>query len=243
MHAIVLAGNDAVAEELMKNKAIIPLKGIPMIKFVVNALKESKYIDKIYVVGEVDELESIIGAEAEAIIRSSNTFMENLINGMAYSQGEDRVIVATCDVPLINVDIINKFIEVGLEVDNDIFYPIVNKALNQTSYPNLKRTYAHLKEGAFTGGNIVMLKPSIMGSIKEVTETLVRHRKNPIRMCRVLGVPFVIKLIFKQLKITDIEKMIKNRFKITGRAYICNFPEICNDLDHYQDKALFEEYL
>ncbi|KAB3540961.1 NTP transferase domain-containing protein [Alkaliphilus pronyensis] len=243
MHAIVLAGTDVEADDLMKDKALLPLKGIPMIKFVIEALKESEHINKIFVVGEVDKLKPIIAKDVDNIIHHSDSIIKNINNGMKNSLGEERVLVVTCDLPLINVDIINKFIEAGLEKNIDVFYPIVDKGLYESIYPKMKRTYVYLKDGAFTGGNIIMIKPSVMKSIEKTTESLIKNRKNPFKMCRILGIAFLIKLIFKQLKLLDIEKTIKKRFRINGLAYICTYPEICSDLDHYEEVALFEEYL
>lgn len=241
MKAIILAGEEK-KEGILEKKALSLLKGIPMIQYVINSLKDSKYVDCIYVVGDRTALYPVIGDQVEVLIEEGGSLIDNLLLALDHC-GEEKVLIITCDIPLIHVEVINSFIDMSLKTGADICYPIVEKSIYERRYPDTKRTYISLKDGIFTGGNMILLTPSIIYGIQDIIKIIIENRKDPLKMGRVLGWPFLLRLLSKILKIEDIESHIEKRFHIRGRAIISHHPEIANDIDNIEDIKLIEMYL
>lgn len=244
MKAIILAGEGKKGENnFLQNKATIPMKGIPMISYIVNSLKTSNYIDYLLVVGNQQDLQPIIGKEADHILQQQSSMMDNLMQALNYVKEEKQVLIATCDIPLVHRGAIDHFIEAASQIKADIYYPIVEKKRCTSYYPDARRTYVTLRDGAFTGGNIMLISPRVMKKVRATAELLIKYRKNPIQMSRVLGPRFIIKLLLKRLTIKELEIYIEKRFDIKARAIISQDPEIANDIDKIEDIHLLEKYL
>ncbi|SES94621.1 MobA-like NTP transferase domain-containing protein [Natronincola peptidivorans] len=243
MKAIILAGEGKDKNSFDHNKATIPIKGIPMIQYVVNCIKSSEYIDSLLVVGNPQHLEPIIGGEVEIIIQQKASMMDNLLEALSYVKEEDKVLIATCDIPLIHKAVVNNFIETAMTKEADLCYPIVEKSFCEGCYPDARRTYVPLKEGVYTGGNMILLAPKTIDKIEVIARLLIRHRKNPIKMSQALGFRFILKLLLKKLSIPKLERHIQKKFKIKVKAIISQNPEIANDIDTIEDIKILEKYL
>ncbi|MBM7615032.1 nucleotidyltransferase family protein [Alkaliphilus hydrothermalis] len=245
MHAVILAGgNQGKSSNTFGSiKALCDFKGIPMIKYVINALRESGHIDKIMVIGDQGKLKKIIGDDADVLTQEEESMIDNLIVATNYFANEDRLLVSTCDIPLLKGEMIADFIEAGLKENKELIYPIVERNICEGAFPDVKRTFVTLKEGAFTGGNLVLLDPKAMGKIEAISRMMVENRKNPVKMSRLLGWKFLLLLLLKRLTIEDIENHIEKTFNIKAKAMINLNPEVGNDVDRLEDVAILEKYL
>lgn len=244
MKAIILAGGRADDKSGQQgSKALIELKGTPMIVFVINALRSSGIVSKLLVVGDVEELQPIIGDDVDYLVQDQKDIMDNLLYALKYFSSEEKVLVATCDLPLLKGEMVADFINKGLEIKADLLYPIAERSHCSLRYPDVKRTYAKLKEGDFTGGNLFVLSPKAIDKIIVIGRRMISNRKNPLKMCGYLGVNIIFKYLIRSLSIGQLESYIQERFGIHARALICNSPELCHDLDRIEDIEVFEKYL
>jgi ABC-type oligopeptide transport system ATPase subunit len=95
----------------------------------------------------------------------------------------------------------------------------------------LRRVYANLVEGSFTGGNIFLINPRVIIDCADIIEQFILFRKHPLKMARILGKRIVIKYLKKYLSIRDLEKMVPRYLKgYTGKAILAD-PEIALDID------------
>jgi GTP:adenosylcobinamide-phosphate guanylyltransferase len=244
MNAVILAGGKAEVElGQWGSKALIQLKGTPMIVYVINALRTSQAIDKLLVVGDVELLQPIIGDEVDYLVEDQEDIMENLLYALKHFPDEEKVLVATCDVPLLKGEMVADFISMGLGVKADILYPIAERSQCSLRYPDVKRTYATLREGDFTGGNLFILAPIALDNIIYIGRKLIANRKNPLKMCSYLGLNIIYRYIIRRLSVFELEVFVKERFGIEVRALVCSIPELCQDLDRVEDIGVFEKYL
>lgn len=244
MKAIILAGEGNQDNELFgQSKALTGFKGRPLVEYTVKALKSSEMIDYILVVGNKNALTPIIGNSVDKIIEQENDILDNLIKSMYYFNDEENVIAATCDIPLITPDSINYFINNALNLKVDLCYPIIEKSVYMAKYPDVRRTYAVLKDGEFTGGNLIMINPRKIRTAENQIRFLINNRKNPLKMTRALGILITIQLLLKQLTIKKIETYIQKRFDMKGRALIIPYPEVGSDIDDAGDIKILEKYM
>jgi len=239
--AVVLAGGQKEGliqgEALPINEALIPIGSKFMIEYVVEALQKSSHIEKIVISGPVEQLEKIFPqVPTITLVQSGDTAVDSFQKAFfAVSPVQDLILVVTADVPLLTTQAIDDFISVCLRQEGDLFYPIVSKQANENKYPGIKRTYVNLKEGVFTGGNLILLKPGIVEKCIPVAEQLVRLRKKPLRLATYIGWGVLFRYIFRNLSLRDAEKEVSKLMGIQGVGIISSFPEIGIDVDKQSD--------
>ncbi|WP_352420298.1 nucleotidyltransferase family protein [Proteiniborus sp.] len=242
INCVILAGNEDSQLAEKSSKAFIELQGKPMIMYVIDALKASNKVDKIAVVGDKSQLGSL-SIHVNTIIDHKGSILDNIAAGARYFKEDDMLLISTCDIPLLTGEAVADFITRALVSKADICYPIINKTTCDLAYPESKRTYATLKEGQFTGGNLFMVNPTIIDRSLYIAEQMISYRKSPAKMSRVLGLPFLIKLATGRLSIEEVENRVSKLLNIRGKAIISKYAEIGNDVDRLEHVQVIERYM
>ncbi|UNC90694.1 nucleotidyltransferase family protein [Candidatus Contubernalis alkaliaceticus] len=249
MQALLLAGargSSPLVEELgLTNKSLIPIHGKPMIQYVLEELNCVKGIKKITVVGPPEELKKIKTAVPFSIVPEKGEIMENMLEGFRSFSTADAgpTFILTSDIPLITCKSLEDFIERSLETQADFCYPVIEKEVCEKKYSGVVRTYVRLKEGLFTGGNIFLIDSAIVERTAKKAISFLALRKKPHLMAVKLGLPFIVKFIFKKVSLEDAERRASIIFGVKGKAIISPYAEIGFDVDKVSDLHLAEEYL
>lgn len=244
MNAIILAGGKkGEHSNTIENKALLKIHGKYMIEYVIDSLKKVPQIDKILVVGDKTQLTQAIGSKADYIIEGTGSIVDNTMKALDYLPGEKEILLLTCDIPLITPEALEHFIESSREKNADLCYSIVEKSLNDEKYPEVKRTYAKLKEGEFTGGNVFYFNPEIKDRCKDFVDEMLKYRKSPAKMAQILGFAFLIKLALGVLTINSIKKKCDKLMNINAEVVISPYPEIGNDVDKISDIEFAKKYI
>jgi CTP:molybdopterin cytidylyltransferase MocA len=252
LDAVVMAGapNDGRLKEVSDEayEALIELQGKPLVRYSVEALIAARTVDRIVVVGPKPELEgALTGLDAE-VIPPVEGMLENALHGCRYlveKQGGKRglILLATADGPLITADIIDGLVRTCLEMGGDVFYPVLERSAMEARFPATRRTYAKLKDGTFTGGNLVVVDSAVLEREAETAMAFVRGRKNPLKLARTLGLAFIFKLVFGLLTVPELEAYVSKTFNLKARAVIAPWAEIGIDVDKPEDLELVRSYL
>ncbi|GAI50719.1 unnamed protein product, partial [marine sediment metagenome] len=133
-----------------ENKALIEIgpHRRPMILYMIEALKKSKYTDKIIVAGP-EEVQKLVKDMVYLTISEGQTIPDTLKSGILPLKKDPLILISTCDAPLITEKHIDCFIEECYGCPGfDIYYPIIDKEIYQQSYPSsdLRRVYVNLIE-------------------------------------------------------------------------------------------------
>ncbi len=245
VNALILAGDSGQGEFGIdvENKSFIDINGKWIVEYVVEGLKESQMVDSISIVGPVDQLKSRLADKVDYFIEEEVELFENLKKGLKPFEDDDFVLVATSDIPMIKGAIVADFIQKCRDQNADLYYPIVEKKVNDSLYPGFKRTYVKLKDGTFTGGNIIGLNPRVVEPCARFAKELIAHRKKPWELGRLLGPKFLILLATGNLSIAHLERRFFELLNIKARAIICSYPEIANDIDKPSDVELANSYM
>lgn len=240
--AIVLAGrrsNHNAYPEEFSSIAQVNICGKPMLYYVIKALRESKLITRIIVCGDSGELKSVLACFPNLIFtKSGENMLETLYNGIDALENKDsKALVVTGDIPLLTTEAVNDFLN-NCNLDFDVFYPIVDKKLCEIKYPNVKRTYVKLKEGFFTGGNLLFFNPKIILKCEGQVNILYSLRKSPIKLANKMGFSFIIKYLLGMVSLVDVEDVVAKTLGIQGKGVITNYPEIGVDVDKPSDLEL-----
>ena len=239
MKALILAGaqEDSPLSNIHSNKALIKIHDKEMIMYIIDALKDLDFIDTITVVGPKKQL-STIKDEVNIIVDAGSSLIQNIFKGVQVFSDEEMILVLTSDIPMITPEAIRDFVEKAIPLEADFCYPIIRREENDKKYPGVKRTYVKIKDGTFTGGNVVLVNAGVVKSRLDQAETFMAYRKKPWKLAWVLGIGFVFKFILGTLTIDELEKRVSDLFGIKARAVISTYPEIGTDVDKDSDLKL-----
>ncbi len=243
--AIVLAGakNDGKLLEISacEFEALIPINEQPMINYVVTALQETTAVRRIVVVGHA-EIRDYIPKDV-IWLECGRSLSENIKIGIDYLQAVHPVLIITSDIPMINKTAIEDFINRCSGQPGDLYYPIIAKEINDQVYPGVKRTYVRLRDGIYTGGNMVLMAPNLITDCYAMIQRVIQLRKQPVKITRLLGFIFLVKLALRRLTVAEIEERIIHLFGIQALAVISPYPEIGTDVDKPSDWELASRIL
>ncbi|MGB9812916.1 MAG: NTP transferase domain-containing protein [Thermovenabulum sp.] len=243
MKALILAGGstDESLKDKGDNKALIKIGEKEMILYIAEVLKTIKDIDEIVAIGP-KRLEGI-SRGLFSVVEEEGSLFENVKKGLSIFPKEEEILVLTSDIPMITKEALEDFIDKAKKSGADFCYPIVRKEINDKKFPGVKRTYVKVKEGTFTGGNVVYIKIEKVVNAVDKVESFFKYRKNPLKLAMIFGSVFLLKFLFGTLKIEELEKRVLELFGIKAKAIISDYPEIGTDVDKLSDLEIAEKVL
>ncbi len=246
MDAVILAGalNSGALRTVSQAQyeAEIEIDGQPMIDYVIDALCSVREIKKIVVVGS-KSISAKANAKKVLFVQHGTSMVESLFNGLEVLEALEPVLIVTSDIPLITKEALEDFLVRCDKNSADLYYSFVSKTVNEAKYPQVQRTYVRLKEGTFTGGNLVLLTPHVLKDQREILEKAVALRKKPVQLCRLLGWRCFLKLLTGKLTIANIEQRVRTVFDLVVAGIISPYPEVGIDVDKPSDLKLAREVL
>jgi hypothetical protein len=226
------------------NRALIPLApGRVMLDYVVEALREGFVRSqpgggRILLAGDGISLPSgCIG------VSGGETLVDTLLSGVAALDPEEtRLLVATADIPFLTPEAVRDLLERADKVsDADFGYPIVEAARCRERFPEMKRTTLRIKEGEFTGGNLVLLNPAFLREHQQVIRDAYARRKDVAKLATLLGPSLLLRLLLSRvipgmLSVSHLEAAVGRVIGgATARAIITPYAEIGVDIDKPDD--------
>ena len=121
-----------------------------------------------------------------------------------------------------------------------VVYPIIPKEVAERQFPGQKRTYANLKEGAFTGGNAVLLEPRVLPTLLPFVNRAYQGRKNPLSLAGLVGAHFALQLLLGRLRVTALERRISEILTMPVRAFQSQDAALGADVDKPEHVKAFE---
>ena len=238
--AVVTAGwspnkDDPLAEYTRgRSKALIPIAGKPMIAHVVDALAGSRYIQHIIVVA-LDPAAEVRFPVPVKYVPDAGGILANAEAGLQYALDYypdlDAVLLSSSDVPTITPAIVDDFIEECFRTDHDLYYSIVERSVMETRFPGSRRSYIHLREGDFAGGDLLLIRPSMTLSQRELWQSLAGARKSALRQARMIGLWPLFKLIIRRLSLAEAERHGSKALNMRGRGVPFPYAEVGMDVD------------
>ncbi|MGC8876820.1 NTP transferase domain-containing protein [Thermus sp.] len=227
MEAIVLGGDrEAWAGKYgVRSKALVPYRGRPMAEWVLEALAGAG-LSAIYV-GENPGL----SPPPRLTLPDQGSLLANLEAALA--QVEGRVLVATADLPHLTPEAVSFVLERAPEAA--LVYPIVPKERVEARFPGNRRTYARLREGTFTGGNLLLLDKPLFFRALPLAKEVVALRKRPLALARRIGWDILLKLLLGRLSLGELEARARRLLGVEARALITPYPEVGVDVDREED--------
>jgi len=238
--AVVLAGgspDDPLAQRYgVASKTLVPVRGRPLVEFTLEALRATPEVDRIVYVGPVPA--QGLAPAPDAVLPDQGSLLANLESGLAEAQST-RVVVASGDNPFITPEAVRDVLERAPK-EAALVYPIVPKAAVERRWPGMRRTYARLREGTFTGGNLIVLDKALFERALPMARKIIALRKRPFALAGVVGWGLLFRLLLGRLGIADVERRAEQLFHMPMSALVSEHPEIGVDADSEEDLRWFE---
>jgi molybdopterin-guanine dinucleotide biosynthesis protein A len=252
LSVIILAGGEAGfgTPELGPRtpKALLPVAGKPLCAYLAQAVAEASFSGPVIFAGP---------EEARAYLPSSflleparDTFHENLCAAAERLRAEggsavggNPTLLLGVDIPLLTAETLSRFVQKAQETRADLVYPVVEKSLCLARYPEARRTFVRLREGSFTGGNALYLRPGTLNRVIHLAERLHALRKSPLRLALFLGPGILLRYLTGTLTLSAVERRAKRITGLSCASLPFPHPEIAMDLDKPQDLAVIETAL
>lgn len=242
--AVVLAGGDgAIIDPAISIKGLVPIAGRPMVEWVIDALIAAETVAEIAVVVPTAEGLGSWADKVDKLVVSKQSFVDNLVAGVDAFRNDRHVLVATGDLPALTAEAIDDFVGRSLAVGADVSYPLVRKSDMVEQFPGSERTFLRIVGGPVTGGNMMVLSPDVVYRNRDIGQRLFDTRKSPVRMAKVIGVPFILKLIAGRLDPSDVERKMEELLGGHCVAIYTSHGSIGADVDKPIDVIVAERVL
>lgn len=243
--AVVLAGAPNTGQlqeaDAAKWEAAIPIHGKLMVNYVIEALQNSSHVARVVVVGPA-EIQAELPPQA-TFVESGSSLQENVLLALDHLEQKNNVLLVTSDIPMVHPEAIDDFLERCAELSGDVYYPLISKEANEQMYPESRRTYFTLKEGCFTGGNLILASPEAINNSRWMMNEVFSQRKKPWKLVRMLGFVFILKFLSKRLSMGELEKRASSILGYKGVFIITPYPELGTDVDKPSDLELAKQEL
>lgn len=237
MQAIILAGGQINGEY----KALRRLGSQTMLDYVLTALRRTGRFNRLIVVGNRQQMASWQSDDV-IVIDGAVNLLNSFLNGVKLLNRWEKFLVITADIPLVTAEAIDDFLT-KCSGEAEVCYPIISQSDIEAKFGKVERTYVKLKNGSFTGGNLLLLHPAALEKCLPLAAKMTELRKSPLKLAGLLGWRIIWQMFTRQLTIDSVCARI---FAITGvRAHgiISKYAVIGMDFDKPADEAAMRQFI
>lgn len=251
---VILAGGGGTVSlpgQERQPRALAQLKGRRLLDYIMESVRQSNRIASVVLVTHSGHLQAFRQAAVPGMLLcacdgSMAECAAAAIQKLREQPGHeniDKVVTVCDDLPFLTGEALDDFIARAEAAEADGVYAIVRKEACLREFPSLRRTFFHLKEGDFTGGNVSLVSVHLFPGCIEKMKEVFALRKNPVKLAAWLGPLFILKMLLHRLSLADVENKVSELFGYRGRAVITDHACIGTDLDRAEEWAVAEKYL
>jgi GTP:adenosylcobinamide-phosphate guanylyltransferase len=211
-----------------------------MVRYVVDALRAAEHVGDVTVIcGPGGPLPPDAVDGVRQTTAASKAFSDT-VAAAARSGGNGPVLLVTADVPLLTPQAVDQTARFALDRGADLTYTMAEAEQVAAAFPETKRTSVRLREGRFTGGNLVVAdRDSLLHSLAVIQAAFAR-RKSIIGLALLLGPVFVVRLALGRLTIEAVARRGSEVLGCSIAVHLTKHPEVAFDVDKPSDLAAAE---
>lgn len=216
-------------------KALVPVAQRPMVGYVVDALQAAEQVDEVFVVAGP---QGPLPTEAIGGVRQTNAAGEafsDSVAAAARSAGNGILLLATADIPLLTPGAVDDTAKFALDSGADLTYTMAEADKVAAAFPGTRRTAVRLREGRFTGGNLVVAASDSLLQALETIQAAFGRRKNVIGLAMLLGPTFIARLALGLLTVEAVAARGSEILRCKAAVHLTSHPEVAFDVDKPSD--------
>jgi GTP:adenosylcobinamide-phosphate guanylyltransferase len=239
------AGDDFAEAQGQRHRALIPVRGVPMLVRVIRTLRAAPSIDKLVVsiddpsaLDEVPELRALVAQGALEVRRSARSPSLSVMAALESRTAGEPVLVTTADHALLTPAMVEHFTLACRQGDADLRVGLVAASLLRARFPDSKRTWLPLRDDLYSGANLFgFLTPQA----RRAAGFWVRAealRKQPWRLALAFGPRALIAFWRRRYDLDSALEQISRVIGARVEAVRMPFAEAAIDVDRAADLAL-----
>jgi CTP:molybdopterin cytidylyltransferase MocA len=218
-----------------KSKALLPIGGVPMVQWVLDALCGAQMVRSVVVVGLTEQDARLECARPLGMIPNQGGMIANIEAGTRWVLEREPqaryVLLASADVPAITPAVVDWIVTTSLATDHEAYYSVIPAEAMERRFPGSRRSFYQLKDGRFTGSDINIIQTALVGHYHPAWRAIVDARKNLFKQASLIGLDTLLLLVMRQLTVDSAVQRASRRLKVKGRAIICPHAEAGMDVD------------
>jgi hypothetical protein len=267
----VMCGRDAQRRKLLhaidpegifKSKALLPFLGKRLLDWQLAALRESPYVEGLYLLGLSEEDAQLDFPVHYVPIETTSEFADKLIAGVDYlsnlGKNPELGVISTCDAPGIQTADINAFFD-QLTADEgyEFILSLVPEDIVEAVFPGSGRVVLRFRDHQLIPGELYALSPRAIRIGQEVIAGISQRRRqinrqvkniNPAPVIRLLAQKphmwiVIIKYLLRLATMADAERAFSKSFDCKTKAAIVHDAGFGMDMDLPEDYERLEAYV
>ena len=248
--AVALAGGTLEADFRtagydVPNKAYLEVAGEPMLLRVLRALRAANCVERIRCVtppgawGQLPDGASL----CDEVVEPGSDLVASLLAGLVGLPGDQRVLVAATDLPLLSGSAIDAFGQLAAATPCDVGYGFVARDAHMRLYPQVRHTWVRLREGTFCGAGVSVLRAAAAPQLQTSLRRFTAVRKSPLKLAALFSYGLLFKALTGRLGIAEVEKRADQISGLTCRGLLCDQPELAVNVDRLDDLRAVEQII
>lgn len=249
---ILLAGDrpgDPLAEIApKKRKALLPLRGRPMVLYVLETLAATPAVGEIVVVANaVAAIEA--NADVAAFARKRPLRFLEGAGGPAASVLKacetllGPVLVTTADNPLLSAAALGDFCTRAAREQADVVIGLAREKDIKKAYPTARRTFLKLRGGGVSGCNLFAGPAEALAKAAQGWVDVESKRKRPLAFIAHFGAFTLVRALTGMLSLANALESVSRTLGIRAGAILLDDPVAAMDVDHLAHVAMAESLL
>lgn len=232
-------------------KAVIPIRGEPMVAHVVRALLASPRIGRVVILTQ--EPDSFLRrpdlawlAQDPRIVwrQSSDSVSASVLDAIrAFGAEKTPFLLTTADHPLLTPDMIDAFVSQAQDEQADIAVGFVESRTLLARYPENKRTWLKFRGGWYSGANLFYFGSPRVAPALTLWREVEQDRKKVWKLFAKFGPWLFVQAL---LRIASLRGALASAGRSLGlkvAPVVLDIPEACIDVDKVADFHLVEKIL
>jgi GTP:adenosylcobinamide-phosphate guanylyltransferase len=239
------AGDDLATAQGQRHRALIPVRGVPMLVRVIRTLRAAPSIGKLLVsiddpsaLDDVPELRALVAEGALTLRRSERSPSRSVVAVLESLPAGEPVLVTTADHALLTPAMVEHFTGACRKGDADLRVGLVAASLLQSRFPESKRTYLPLRDDRYSGANLFGFLTPQATRAAEFWVRAEASRKQPWKLALAFGPRALIAFWRRRF---DLDAALEQISRVIGarvEAVRMPFAEAAIDVDRAADLAL-----
>lgn len=254
-HTILLAGDrpgDALAQMSPgRRKALLPLRGRPMILYVLETLLAARAVGRITVVANAvadiagsPDVAAFLAAHADGAVdfrEGAGSPAGSVLKAVQDLDISGAVLVTTADNPLLRAETLDGFCAAVKRMDGlDAAVGLARESDIRRAFPLSKRTFIRLGGEGYSGCNLFALMPGAGPKAASAWREVEGRRKKPWQFILHFGAFTLLRALMGRLDLDQAMAAVSRTLGLRAKAVVMDDAVAAMDVDRSEHIAMAE---